>query len=83
MGAGLEFTLSLDLKKNSYKFKTLFASVSNVLIHESRSKNSKINLNKPLLWGCKIQHNGKEVWTEFKYENLAIFCFYCGRVGQA
>lgn len=23
------------------------------------------------------------MWVDFKYENLAMFCFYCGKVGHS
>lgn len=77
-------------KETGFKFKNLFDCVTDVLIPESGSKKGRflkilaeIDLNKPLLRGSKIQFQGKEVWVEFKYENLATFCFYCGRVGHA
>lgn len=61
-----------------------------MLIPESGSKHGRylkilaeIDLDSPLLRGTKIKCNGVEVWVDFKYENLGIFCFYCGRVGQA
>lgn len=57
------------------------------VIPESGSKKGKylkivaeINLEKPLLRGSKIRYNDKEVWVEFKYENMSIFCFYYGRM---
>ena len=60
-----------------------------VLIPETGSKRgmhlkilAKINLDKPLLRGTKVKFNNKSVWVEFKYENLAFFYFYCGKVGH-
>lgn len=28
-------------------------------------------------------HDDQVVWVKFKYENLAMFCFYCEKVGHA
>lgn len=60
-----------------------------VIVLESGSKEgsflkilAEINLAKPLLSGTKIRCKDKEVWVEFKYESMAMFCFYCGRVGH-
>lgn len=44
---------------------------------------AEVDLDKPLLRGSKTQYEGQTVWVEFKYENLAMFCFYCGKVGRA
>lgn len=67
-------------------FKNLFGNVTEVSIPKNGSKKSKhlkilveINLDRPLLRGSKIQHNGQVVCAEFKYENLTMFCFYCGK----
>lgn len=35
-----------------------------------------------MLRGTKIKCNKNSVCVDFKYENLAIFCFYCERVGH-
>lgn len=43
---------------------------------------AELNLDKPLLRGTKTHCQGKEVWVDFGYENLATFCFYCGTVGH-
>lgn len=60
-----------------------------VLILESGSRKgihmkllAEIDLDRPLLRGTKLICNGIEVWVEFKYKNLAMFCYYCGRVGH-
>lgn len=69
------------------KLTNLFANVTDVLIPESGSKKiryfqilAEIDLDKPLLRGSKIHYNGLEVWVDFKYENMATFCFYCVKV---
>lgn len=63
--------------------------MAEVLIPESGSKKgiylkilAEIDLAMPLLKGSKLKFNGKELWVDFKYENLAMFYFYCGRVGH-
>lgn len=43
----------------------------------------KVNIDRPLLRGAKIQYNSKEVWTKFKYENMALFYFYCRKVAHS
>lgn len=42
----------------------------------------EIDLMKPLIRGTKLRCKGDMKWVEFKYENLPIFCFYCGLVGH-
>lgn len=42
----------------------------------------EVDLLKPLIRGTKLRCNGEERWVEFKYENLPLFCFYCGMVGH-
>lgn len=77
-------------KETRFKFKNIFCNVVDVLIPESGSKKgrylkilSKIDLDRPLLRGTKIKCSGMEVWVDFKYENMGIFCFYYGRVVHA
>lgn len=41
-----------------------------------------VDLSKPLVRGFKLRCNGEECWVDFKYENLPIFCFYCGLIGH-
>lgn len=60
-----------------------------MLILESCSKKgihkkllAEKDLDRPLLRGTKLTCNGIEVWVEFKYENLPMFCYYCGQVGH-
>lgn len=78
--------LSID---TSFKFKNIFSNVSDVLLPDSGSKKglhlkilADVNLNKPLPRGTKLQYADQEVWVEFKYENMAAFCYYCGFVGH-
>lgn len=77
-------------KDVGFKFKNLFENVIDVLILETGSKKrrhlkilAEVDLDKPLLRGSKIQDERQTAWVEFKNENLAIFCFYCGKVGYA
>lgn len=30
--------------------------------------------------GTKLRLDSQSVWVEFKYEKMASFCFYCGRM---
>lgn len=77
-------------KDAGFKFKNIFYDVTNVLILESGSKKGRhlkvlaeVNLEKPLLRDTKLKYNDQEVWVEFKYENVATFCYYCGLVGHS
>lgn len=72
-----------------FRFNNMFEDVVDVLIPETGSKNGRhkkilasVNLEKPLLRGTNITCNSKSVWVDFKYEHLAIFCYYYGQVGQ-
>lgn len=44
---------------------------------------AEVNLDKPILCGSNIRLQDHEVWVEFKYESMAMFCFYCGKVGHS
>lgn len=77
-------------KKTGFKLKNLFCDVLDVLIPESGSKKGRhlkllveINLDRPLLICIKMKCNKQEVSVDFKYENIAMFCFYCGKVGYS
>lgn len=37
---------------------------------------------KPLIRGIKLSCNGDSRLIEFKYENLSLFYFYCGKVSH-
>jgi hypothetical protein len=39
-----------------------------------------INIQKPLERGRSLNIAGKAQWVSFKYENLPVFCFNCGRI---
>lgn len=67
----------------------VLGTVTDVMIvdaggHELRHINIlvDIDLTKPLLRGTKLKHKQSECWVEFKYENLPLFCFYCGCIGH-
>lgn len=42
----------------------------------------EIDLLNPLIRDTKLRCNDDSRWIEFKYENLPLFCFYCGKVGH-
>ncbi|KAK1355565.1 CCHC-type domain-containing protein [Heracleum sosnowskyi] len=43
-----------------------------------------INLNNPLRRRMKMKMNGEEwFWVNFRYENVPMFCFFCGIVGHS
>lgn len=77
-------------KEVCIKVGKLFSHVSEVLIPEfgsSRGRPLKIlatvNLDKPLLRGVNIKLNDVVCWVDFKYEQLAAFCYYCDKVGHS
>ena len=41
-----------------------------------------INIQKPLERGRSLTIAGKTHWVSFKYENLPVFCFFCGRIAH-
>lgn len=77
-------------KETGFRFRHLFHSISDVIIPDNGSKQGRhlkilaeLNLDQPLLRGTKLQYQNKEIWAEFRYENMAAFCFYCGLVGHS
>lgn len=42
----------------------------------------EVDLTKPLQRGTKLKFKQSEIRVEFKYEQLPIFCYYCGQVGH-
>lgn len=63
--------------------------VLDVIVPETGSKRGRcikilalVNLTKLLYKGTFISCGDKLVWVEFGYENLATFCYYCGKVGH-
>ena len=41
-----------------------------------------IDIQKPLERGRSLTIVGKAHWVSFKYENLLVFCFFCGRIAH-
>ncbi|XP_027127113.1 uncharacterized protein [Coffea arabica] len=42
-----------------------------------------LDITKPLLCGFWVRRRGlSDIWVEFKYEKLGIFCYKCGRIGN-
>lgn len=71
-------------KETGRKFQHLFGKVSDVLVSNNGSKKgwmlkirAEINLERPLLRGTNIKCDDQVVWVDFRYENLAMFGFYC------
>lgn len=42
----------------------------------------EVILNVPLLRGSKIKMANEKHWVDFKYDQLLVFCFYCGIIGH-
>lgn len=77
-------------KEVGAKIGKLFSKVSEVLIPETGSSRGRcikilatVYLEKPLLRGANIKLDSEVCWVDFKYEQIAAFCFYCGRVGHS
>lgn len=77
-------------KEVGAKIGKLFSEVSEVLIPETCSSRgicikllATVNLEKPLLRGANIKLGSEVCWVDFKYEQIAAFYFYCGRVGYS
>lgn len=76
-------------KEVGVKIGKLFSHVREVLIPETGSSRDRpikilatINLDKLLLRGTNIKLDDVMCWVDFKYEQLADFCYYCGKVGH-
>ncbi|CAI9099242.1 OLC1v1036027C1 [Oldenlandia corymbosa var. corymbosa] len=76
-------------KEVGWKLGKLFPNCSNVLIPESGSKCGRIikiyvevELNKQLVRGTKLTLEGETRWLQFSYDNLPLYCYYCGHVGH-
>ena len=41
-----------------------------------------IDIQKPLERGKSLNIAGKAHWVSFKYKNLPVFCFNCGRIAH-
>lgn len=77
-------------KEAGAKIGKIFLKVSEVLIPETGNSRGRyikvlviVNLEKPLLRGANIKLNNEVCWVDFKYEQIATFCYYCGRVGHS
>lgn len=78
------------LKETGFKLKNVFSNVMDVLTPESGSKQGRhvkileeVDISRALLRGTKVQYDGREVWVDFRYENVALFWFYCGKVSHS
>lgn len=41
-----------------------------------------MDLSKPRIRGTKLKCKMREIWIEFRYEQLPTFCYYCGCIGH-
>lgn len=71
------------------KIGALVGKVNDVMLVEAGGREDRhvrvlidLDLTKPLLRGTTLKYKQEECWIEFKYEQLPLFCFYCGRVGH-
>lgn len=42
----------------------------------------EMELTGPLQRGLMLKYKSSECWVEFRYENLPLYCFYCGCIGH-
>lgn len=77
-------------KEIGFEFKQVFCDVLDVIILKHGSKQGRymkilveLGLERPLLRGTELKCDNKAMWVNFKYENVSLFCFYCGKVGHA
>lgn len=40
----------------------------------------EIDLTKSMIRGTKLNFEGQKRWVGFNYEQLPLFCFYCGKI---
>lgn len=76
-------------KEVGWRLGKCFNYCLNVIMLENGSKDGKIlkllaevSLAKPLMRESNIKLANEIHWVEFKYNQLPIFCFYCGVVGH-
>lgn len=79
----------MALNETAWKLGWIFNKCHKFVIPEAGSKDSRyakllveVDLTKPLIRGTKLRCNGGMRWVEFKYENLPLFYFYCGKGGH-
>lgn len=68
----------------------LFSQVSDIMIPEYGGTKGRyirilptVNLDKALIRGTNIRLNDEVYWADFKYEQIAAFCYYCGKIGHS
>lgn len=66
----------------------MLGNVYDVMLVEAGDKEERhvkilveLDLTKPLLRGTRLKYKQIEILVEFKYEQLPMFCFYCGIIG--
>lgn len=71
------------------KIGRMFRTTHNIIIPESGSTSGRhskllvdIDLFKALPRGTKLKEGDKCVWISFSYDQLPIFCIYCGYLGR-
>lgn len=76
-------------KAVGWKLGKLFHCCLNVILLENGSKEGRIlkllvelKLDCPLLRGSMVKMGSEKHWVNFKYEQVPVFCFYCGIFGH-
>lgn len=77
-------------KEVGFKIGQLFPQIRDVIILDLGSIRGRpikiltsVNLDKSLLRGANIRLNEVTCWVDFKYEQLANFCYYCRQIGHS
>lgn len=78
--------LSIEIGK---KIGSLVGTTLDVLLGDVGSREvmyikilAETDLSKPLIRGTKLKYKMREIWVEFRYEQLPFFCYYCSCIGH-
>lgn len=72
------------------KIGSFLGTIQDILVVDSGTQAGRhikllldMDVTKPLVRGTKLQHRQCESWIHFRYEQLPLFCYYCGCVGHS
>lgn len=89
MGPNLANSYSMLSTDTIWKVGKVFQQCYNVIIPKNGSKEGRcakilveVDLSKPQIKGTELIFEGEKRWVIFRYEQLPLFFFYCGKIGH-